>query len=113
MIALESLLFLVGGVALAIILSQVFGRSADRASSAAASVKLVRLVEFADHHEETHLLINDKPILSVADSGLRQETYAGEVERLEATATKIASALGGRVEFARLSVGRDQKQIES
>jgi hypothetical protein len=62
----------------------------------------VRWLKPAEAGEETRLLINDLVVLTVSNEGLRLADYADEVERLETIATRIATALGGRVELARL-----------
>jgi hypothetical protein len=98
-IAIESLLFLLAGIALAVVLVQIFGRGEQRRP---ATVRLVRWLKPAEAGEETRLLINDLVVLTVSNEGLRLADYADEVERLETIATRIATALGGRVELARL-----------
>jgi hypothetical protein len=107
--AVESLLFLLGGIVLAVVLIQAFGRPGasekGSAASTAPSVRLVRLSQPAQGFEETRLLINGQPILSASSQGLRLAEYAEEVERLEAVATRIARALGVAVELARLEPG--------
>jgi hypothetical protein len=99
-IAVESLLFLLGGVVLTVILMSLFGR---QSSPSVPMVRLMRVVEYADGHEETRLVINDELIMSVSDDGLRQADYAAETERLEAAAMKIAAALSVNVSFSRVS----------
>jgi hypothetical protein len=42
-----------------------------------------------------------------SSEGLRLADYADEVERLETIATRIATALGARVELARLNSGKN------
>ena len=102
-IAVESLLFLLGGVILAFVLIKAFGRSAnDARSRGAAQVRLERTMNSADGVEETRLLLNDQPILVASSAGVRLADYAAEVEQLEAIATHMASALGVTVEFTRL-----------
>ena len=54
--------------------------------------------------EETRLFVNDAPILTASNDGIRLAQYADEVEQLEAVAARLAQSLGVRVEFAR--VGR-------
>jgi hypothetical protein len=107
MIAVEGLFLLLGSLILVVLVVQLFARQSGSApehtTPVTPAVKLVRMVEFSDSHEETHLVVNETPILTVSDEGLRQDAYASEVERLEALATKIASALGVNVEFARIS----------
>jgi hypothetical protein len=115
MIAIESLLFLLGGFVLAFVLLQVFARPSDagreRKAPAVPVVKLLRLTQFSDGHEETRLLVNDREILIVTDQGLRQEAYAAEVEHLEAMATVLASALDVTVAFTRRSAdAADEKR---
>ncbi|PKO23150.1 MAG: hypothetical protein CVU38_05515 [Chloroflexi bacterium HGW-Chloroflexi-1] len=106
MIAVESLLFLLGGIAIAIVLIQVFGRGGDGARSRtgrnAASVKLVRSVKLPENIEESRLVIDDQVILSASSAGLRPADYVDEIEQLETIATRIASALGVSLELARL-----------
>ncbi len=113
MIAVESLLFLLGGFVLAFVLIQLFVRppetARDRVAAAVPVVKLLRLAEFPDSHEETQLLINDRVILSVSDQGLRQDAYTAEAEHLEAVATTIAAALGVSVQFSRLSAAGERR----
>ena len=101
MIAIESVLFLLGGIVLAVVLIQVFGRGGE-AARGRPSVRLVRSTQAPDGAEETRLTINDRPILTASSEGLRLADYADEVERLETIATRIASALGGSVELARV-----------
>jgi hypothetical protein len=111
MIAVESLLFLLGGIVLAVVLMQLFGRPAEnvreRIVPVTPVVKLVRLVSYPDHHEELRLLVNEQLILSVSDEGLRQEAYAAETERLESVATSIAAALGVNVELSRVDASTE------
>jgi hypothetical protein len=101
MIAIESVLFLLAGIVLAVVLIQVFGRGGEAARNRGV-VRLVRATRATDGAEETRLTINDQPILTASSEGLRLADYADEVERLETIATRIASALGGRVELARI-----------
>jgi hypothetical protein len=105
-LGIESLLFLLGGIVLAVILVQLFGRGAGsgrvRGAGEAAVVKLERQVRPQDSTEETRLLINDQPILTASSAGVRLADYADEVEQLEMVATRIASALNVNVELARL-----------
>ena len=103
-IGIESLLFLLGGIILAVILTQVFGRGVTRSheASGAAVVRLERQVKPLDSTEETRLLINDQAILAASSEGVRLADYADEVEQLETVATRIPSALGVSVELARL-----------
>jgi hypothetical protein len=102
MIAIESVLFLLGGIVLAVILIQLFGRGGEATRGRPATVRLVRQTQAPDGHEETRLTINDQVILTASSAGLRLADYADEVARLEAIATRIASALGGSVELARV-----------
>jgi len=102
-IAIESLLFLLGGIILALVLIKAFGRSGNEARArGAAQVRLERTMNSADGVEETRLLLNDQPILVASSAGVRLADYAAEVEQLEAIATHMASALGVTVEFTRL-----------
>lgn len=100
-IAIESLLFLLAGIVLAVILIQVFGRGSGRDKTTAV-IKLERRVRLRDNTEETRLLINDQAILAASSEGVRLADYADEVEQLETVATRIASALGVSVELTRL-----------
>ena len=100
-IAIESLLFLLAGIVLAVILIQVFGRGAGP-NKAAAVIKLERRVRLRDNTEETRLLINNQAILAASSEGVRLADYADEVEQLETVATRLASALGVSVELTRL-----------
>jgi hypothetical protein len=105
MIAVESLLFLLGGIILAVILIQVFGRWPEAGRGRALPlVRLVRQTPPADGHEETRLLINEQAIVTASSQGLRLADYAAEVEQIEAMATRIASALGVNVELARIGL---------
>ena len=102
-IGIEALLFLLGGIILALVLIKAFGRSGtDARSRGAAQVRLERTMNSADGVEETRLLLNDQPILVASSAGVRLADYAAEVEQLEAIATHMASALGVTVEFTRL-----------
>lgn len=102
-IAVESLLFLLFGIALAVLLTQVFGRGKPSAEqSGTPSVKLVRTARGVDGREETLLLVNERAILTANNDGVRLSDYADEVEQLEAVAARIAAALGVTVEFARV-----------
>lgn len=102
-IAIESVLFLLAGIALAVILIQLFGKAGEASRTRPAVVRLVRLMQATDGHEETRLTINGQVILTVSGQGLRLADYAEEVARLEALATRIASALGSSVELARVA----------
>jgi hypothetical protein len=106
MIAIESLLFLLAGIALAVLLIQLFGKGGEVVRGRPV-VRLVRSVTSPDEVEETRLTINDQAILSTSSEGLRLADYADEVERLETIATRIASALGTRVELTRLGTAKD------
>ena len=110
MIAIESVLFLLGGIILAVVLIQVFGRGGE-AAKGRPRVRLVRSTQASDGAEVTRLTINDQPILTASSAGLRLADYADEVERLETIATRIASALGGSVELAR--VGSPKPGLET
>jgi hypothetical protein len=102
-IGIEALLFLLGGIILALVLIKAFGRSGnDARARGAAQVRLERTMNSADGVEETRLLLNDQPILVASSAGVRLADYADEVEQLEAIATHMASALGVTVEFTRL-----------
>lgn len=105
-IAVESLLFLLGGVILALVLVRAFSRGAgnagSRAAAGAAQVKLERAMRLPEGVEETRLVLNDQTILVASSAGVRLADYADEVEQLETIATHIASALGVTVELARL-----------
>lgn len=100
-IAIESLLFLLAGIVLAVILIQVFGRGAGPHRKDAA-IKLERRFRAPNNIEETRLLINDQAILAASSEGVRLADYADEVEQLELVATRIATALGVNVELTRL-----------
>jgi hypothetical protein len=102
-IAAETLLFLLGGVLLALVLIRAFGRSTSvPGPRGAAQVRLERAANAAEGVEETRLLINDQPILAASSAGVRLADYADEVEQLETIATRVASALGVTVELTRL-----------
>lgn len=109
-IAIESLLILLAGVVLTIVLTQVLSRSKPSPPSVTGSVKLMRSPRTADGREETRLLINDKPILSASNDGVRLAEYADEVEQLEAVAARIAGALGVTVEFTRAGTGKAHEE---
>jgi hypothetical protein len=115
-IAIESLLVLLGGIVLAVLLIQVFGRGTGtprpRSASGTGVVKLERQVQPQEGTEETRLLINDQAILAASSAGLRLADYADEVEQLEMVATRIASALGVSVELARLPSGSGPAEQE-
>ncbi len=102
-IAIESLLFLLAGITLAVLLTQIFGRGRSSEEHAGApSVKLVRTARGIDGREETLLMINERVILTANNDGLRLADYADEVEQLEAVAARIAAALGVTVAFTRV-----------
>ncbi len=79
------------------------GDKGGRDKAQRTQLRLERRTRFPEGIEETRLLINDRPILAASSDGLRLADYADEVEQLETLATKIADALGGRVELARVS----------
>jgi hypothetical protein len=106
MIAIESLLFLLAGIALAVLLIQLFGKGGEAVRSRPL-VRLVRSVTSPNGVEETRLTINDQAILSTSSEGQRLADYTDEVERLETIATRIASALGTRVELTRLGAAKN------
>jgi len=100
-IAVESLVFLFGGILLAVLLWQVLGRPKPAAPQGAPSVKLVRTPRTADGREETILTVNDRVILTVNNENVRLSEFADRLEQLEAVATRIAGGLGVAVEFTR------------
>ena len=111
-IAIESLLFLLGGLILALVLVKAFARSSDDARSRAATqVRLERVISSPDGIEETRLVLNAQTILVASSAGVRLADYADEVEQLEAIATHMASAFGVTVELTRLS-GKGGRPIE-
>ena len=102
-IGIESLLFLLGGLILALVLVRAFGRGAnDARSRGGVQIKLERTLSSADGVEETRLLINDQPILVASSAGVRLADYADEVEQLETIATHMAAALDVTVELTRV-----------
>lgn len=104
-IAIESLLFLLAGIVLAVVLARVFGKpAAARTEDAGALpvVKLVRSSRTPEGHEETRLFLNGQIILTAANDGVRLAQYADEVEQLEALAARLAAALGVAVAFERV-----------
>ncbi len=102
MIAIESLVFLVAGVLVAVVVALVFGLGRPgRGAPHAPSVKLVRSPRNAQGREELLLTVNDRVILAANSEGLRLSDYADRVEQMEAVATRLAAALGTPVEFAR------------
>jgi len=103
-IAIESVLFLLGGVLLAVVLWYAIGRpSRPQKPAGAPAVTLVRIPRRADGREETFLTVNDAVILSVSNEGVRLSEFADQLEQLEAIATRLAASLGVNVEFARAS----------
>lgn len=104
-IAIESLLFLLVGIALALILTRIFGSAPARPAPPAGApvVKLLRSPRSVDGREETRLLLNDQVVLTAANDGVRLAEYADEVEQLEAIAERLANALGVGVEFERVA----------
>lgn len=108
-IAVESLLFLLVGIVLAVVLIQVFGRGKageGQTQLGATSVKLVRTARTTDGREETLLMINERVILTADNDGVRLADYADDVEQLEAVAARLGAALGVNVEFARVGVNK-------
>lgn len=101
-IAVESLVFLLGGIILAVLLWQVLGRPKPESPDGAPRVKLVRTPRTADGREETILTINDRAVLTVNNEDVRLSEFADRLEQLEAVATRIAAALGVSVEFTRV-----------
>jgi hypothetical protein len=99
-IAIESIVFMIGGILLAVLLWQVLGRPKP-ASQSAPSVVLVRTPRTADGREETILTINDRVILTVNNEDMRLSEFADRLEQLEAVATRIAAALNVNVAFTR------------
>lgn len=109
-VAIESVLFLLAGILLATVLTRLLNRSTEvaggpAAGGEAAMVKLVRTARTADGREETRLTVNDQVILAASNDGIRLAEYADEVEQLEAVAARLAHAMGGSVQFVRLSTG--------
>jgi hypothetical protein len=100
-IAIESIIFLIGGIVLAVLLWQVLGRPKPASTQGAPSVKLVRTPRTADGREETILTINDRAILTVNNEDMRLSEFADRLEQLESVATRMATALGVSVEFTR------------
>ena len=104
-IAIESLLFLLGGIVLALVLVKAFSRSTGNAGSRGTAgvpqVRLERAMRFPEGVEETRLVLNDQTILVASGVGVRLADYADEVEQLETIAIHMASALGVTVELAR------------
>jgi hypothetical protein len=116
-IAIESLLFLLGGVILALVLVKAFSRSTGNAGSRGAAgapqVRLERAMRFPEGVEETRLVLNDQTILVASGVGVRLADYADEVEQLETIAIHIASALGVTVELARAPGKGSQSEEEA
>ena len=108
-IAVESLVFLLGGIILTVLLWQVLGRPKPTSPNGAPSVKLVRTPRTADGREETILTINDRAILTVNNEDVRFSEFADRLEQLEAVATRIAAALGVSVEFTRAWPARPRR----
>jgi hypothetical protein len=79
MIAVETLLLLIGGVVLAVLLVQIFARGSE-AGRGRPVIRLVRATRAADGAEETRLTINDQAILTASSAGLRLADYADEIE---------------------------------
>jgi hypothetical protein len=106
-VAIESLLFLVIGIVLAVVLTRVVGRGSGTADERAAlpGVKIVRTARTPQGHEETWLVVNEQVILAASNDGLRLADYADEVEQLEAVAARLAKAMGVMVEFSRRGAG--------
>lgn len=104
-IVIESLLFLLGGVVLGVLLTQLFGRGVDtgKERSNLPMVRLVRTPITMEGFEKTRLVINNRVILTASSEGLRPAAYADEIEYVEAIATRVASALGTTVELERTS----------
>jgi hypothetical protein len=110
-IAVESLVFLVAGIVLAVILVQLFGRpSKPGPGRGTPAVRLVRVPRTADGREETLLTVNDRVILAVNNEGVRLSEFADQVDRLEAIATRLAAALGVSAEFARAGTRQPDDQ---
>ena len=110
-IGIESLLFLLGGLILALVLVKAFGRGANDAKSrGGAQIKLERTLSSASGVEETRLLINDRPILVASSAGVRLADYADEVEQLETIATHMAAALDVTVELTRVPTKSGQPE---
>jgi hypothetical protein len=102
MIAVESIAFLIAGVLLVVVLAMIFGWGRmGRPATQAPMVKLVRTPRTNQGREELLLTVNDRVILAASNEGLRLSDYADQVEQLEALATRLSSALGTPVEFAR------------
>ncbi len=109
--AIEAALFLLAGIALALVVTNMLGRNAPRPPAAgAAVVQLVRTARTADGREETRLTVNDQVIVAASNDGIRLAEYADEVEQLEAVAARLARALDGNVQFVRLSAGAEMAE---
>ncbi len=101
-IALESILFLLAGVLLAVLLYQVLGRGPKLTErQGPPAVRLVRIPRTLEGREETVLMVNDRAILSANNEGIRLSEFADQLEQLEAVATRLAAALGVAAEFDR------------
>jgi len=101
-IAIEPLLFILGGILLAVALVYILGRPSKPVQPPGApSVKLVRIPRTADGREETYLTVNDTIILTVSNEEVRLSEFADQLEQLEAIATRLATSMGVSVEFAR------------
>jgi len=110
-VAIESVLFLLAGIVLAIVVTRVLSRSMESTPAAGAStVQLVRTARTADGREETRLTVNDQVIVAASNDGIRLAEYADEVEQLEAVAARLARALGSNVEFVRLGAGAEMAE---
>ena len=96
---LDSIVFLVVGMLLGLVLMRTFGKPGGAAPT---GVKIVRTARTADGREETRLFVNDAPILTASNDGIRLAQYADEVEQLEAVAARLAQSLGVTVQFARV-----------
>jgi len=110
-VAIESVLFLLAGIALAIVVTRVLSRGMEPPpATGAAAVQLVRTARTADGREETRLTVNDQVIVAASNDGVRLAEYADEVEQLEAVAARLARALGSSVQFVRLSAGAEMAE---
>ncbi len=80
-VAIESVLFLLAGIALAIVVTRVLSRGMEPPpATGAAAVQLVRTARTADGREETRLTVNDQVIVAASNDGVRLAEYADEVE---------------------------------
>jgi hypothetical protein len=102
MIAVEWVLVLIAfaGMVAVVAWALGWGRPAKPASHV-PSVRLVRTARTAEGREELLLTVNERVILAAGSEGLRLAEYAEQTERMEAVATRLATALGAPVEFAR------------